>query len=236
MDNEPSHASSDTRLRQLVANLCIGFNHAVDEDTENGRDHDETLEPEELAELVGPEEAESQMDAPEQEKGQHSVGLDSGRCGELVGDVLEAVAENGSEHVAHVAGAGVHCRFCQFCVLSTDGCKFGKLTLDAVPDGGQNRTSSDIVVTAIHSEDHTADGRISKMVRSCSVRVEGHGNGTDHLRDENDNEGLPPVQADSDHGLRVLSANNSLVFQGQRIERTEPRLQLPNARPNQKTE
>ena len=49
------------------ADVALGIDHAEDEQTPDRRQHDDCLEPEELAELVGAEESEWKMDQPEEE-------------------------------------------------------------------------------------------------------------------------------------------------------------------------
>ena len=56
MHNGPPDATYDTGLGKCAADIATGLNHAVYEDRQDGREHDDSLEPEEPGELIWPKE------------------------------------------------------------------------------------------------------------------------------------------------------------------------------------
>lgn len=67
--NEPTHSAGYTGLRECVVYFATRLQHAIDKDSENGRDHNKPLEPEELVELIRAEETEYKMNQPKDKEG-----------------------------------------------------------------------------------------------------------------------------------------------------------------------
>lgn len=102
MHKEPSKSPRRCPAWQSTTHIPLTRNHAVDEDTDDGRCHDKALEPEELLQLIRPEKTEEEMDQPKQEEGQHAFCRDPDGLADMVGDIVVAVSKDGSEDVAHV--------------------------------------------------------------------------------------------------------------------------------------
>ena len=96
MHKKPAQPAAGALLRKRAADLATADNHTKDKNAKDSWQHNESLEPKELAQLVGAEEAENKMDQPKQEKGQHPIGRDTRGLGDVVGDVLEPVSEDGT--------------------------------------------------------------------------------------------------------------------------------------------
>lgn len=161
------------------SNIALRIDHAEDEQSPNRRQHNDSLEPEEVSELIRPEKRQRQMNQPEQEERQQSSTGNAHGLGYRVRDVSVVVAEDCTEHVRQKCGAGVQ--------------------LHTVPDDCQCCTSKDEVVGSPHAKDASRDNRIPNVVHTCTSRVEEHRDGRDGLTDEDCQDGLPPVQADSYH-------------------------------------
>lgn len=75
-------------------------------------------------------------------------------------------------------------------------------TLNGKPHDGQHRSCTDKVVAPPHAKHAAPDAGKSKMIYTGGARVECHGDGRDELGDEDDDNRLPPVKTDADHGLQ----------------------------------
>src|SRR3569833_1787832 len=74
------------------------------------------------------------------------------------------------------------------------------LTLDSIPNDSKHSARGDDVKATVHAKDAARDNRIPQMVDGGASRVEEHGDARDVLRRKDNDDGLPPVQANADHG------------------------------------
>ena len=75
-----------------------------------------------------------------------------------------------------------------------------KLTFDSVIDTCHHSTSKHDVIGPVHAEDGSSDDRIAYVVGGAGTRVDGLEDGTDALTPKDDENGLPPIETDADHG------------------------------------
>jgi hypothetical protein len=62
---------------------------------------------------------------------------------------------------------------------------------------GQYGSRAYKVVGPPHAKDTSGHNRVADVVDRSTARVEQHGDGADELRDENGNNGLPPVESNT---------------------------------------
>lgn len=80
-------------------NLTMRCHHAEDEEAEDRRQHDRSLEVEEFPQSIRSEERKRKGHQPEQEKSQHARARDTNRSRDSIRYIHVVVSENSSEHI-----------------------------------------------------------------------------------------------------------------------------------------